>query len=68
MSVGVLARCAMLTISLLRTSGDEVEICLSTNHVRAGFTTAEPLGTSKANNELEVNSAEPVAREGFRTR
>ena len=48
---------------------NEVEICLSTNHVRAGLTTAEPpRGTSKANNELEVNSAEPVAREGFRTR
>ena len=48
---------------------NEVEICLSTNHVRAGFTTAEHRaeGTSKANNELE-NSAEPVAREGFRTR
>ena len=48
---------------------NEVEICLSTNHVRAGFTPpSHREGTSKANNELEVNSAEPVAREGFRTR
>ena len=49
---------------------NEVEICLSTNHVRAGFTTAEPPRRHSffANNELEVNSAEPVAREGFRTR
>lgn len=47
---------------------NEVEICLSTNHVRAGFTPpSHREGTSKANNELE-NSAEPVAREGFRTR
>ena len=48
---------------------NEVEICLSTNHVRAGLTTAEPPRRHSffANNELE-NSAEPVAREGFRTR
>ena len=68
MSVGVLALRNANDICFEQVETNEVEICLSTNHVRAGFTPpSHREGTSKANNELE-NSAEPVAREGFRTR